>query len=81
MKNTRVKESSSHALIQKPPFAVVASGPGHGSAEPASEEHIRQAAYALYEARGRADGHDLDDWLRAEAQIAASTSGARLPPH
>ena len=23
---------------------------------------------AFYEARGRVDGYDLDDWLRAEAQ-------------
>ena len=33
------------------------------------EEQIRRRAYALYEARGREDGHDLDDWLRAEAEI------------
>ena len=33
------------------------------------EEQIRLRAYALYEARGREDGHDLDDWLRAEAEI------------
>jgi len=33
------------------------------------EEQIRLRAYALYEARGRKDGHDLDDWLRAEAEI------------
>jgi hypothetical protein len=26
-------------------------------------------AYALYEARGCADGHDFDDWLQAEAEI------------
>ena len=33
------------------------------------EEQIRQSAFALYEARGRQDGHDLDDWLRAEKEI------------
>jgi hypothetical protein len=33
------------------------------------EEHIRYRAYQLYEARGREDGHDLDDWLRAEEEI------------
>ena len=33
------------------------------------ENQIRQRAYALYEARGREDGHDLDDWLRAEEEI------------
>jgi hypothetical protein len=33
------------------------------------EERIRLRAYELYETRGREDGHDLDDWLQAEAEI------------
>ena len=33
------------------------------------QEEIRQRAYELYEARGRGDGSDLDDWLMAEAEI------------
>jgi hypothetical protein len=36
----------------------------------ASKEHqqqIAQLAFRLYEARGREDGHDIEDWLRAEA--------------
>lgn len=33
------------------------------------EEQISRRAYELYEAGGRQDGHDLDDWLRAEAQV------------
>jgi hypothetical protein len=33
------------------------------------EEQIRLRAYQLYETRGREDGHDLDDWLQAEAEI------------
>lgn len=33
------------------------------------EERIRRRAYALYEARGRGDGHALDDWLEAKAEI------------
>jgi len=32
-------------------------------------EQIAQRAYELYEARGREDGHDLEDWLRAEREI------------
>jgi hypothetical protein len=30
---------------------------------------VRQAAYFYYEARGRVGGHELDDWLRAEAEF------------
>ena len=32
-------------------------------------EQIRQRAYQMYELRGREDGHDLDDWLRAESAV------------
>ncbi len=34
------------------------------------EHQIRQRAHELYEARGREDGHELEDWLRAEEEIA-----------
>jgi Protein of unknown function (DUF2934) len=34
------------------------------------EYQIRLRAYQLYEARGRQDGHDEEDWLRAEEEIA-----------
>ncbi len=33
------------------------------------EERIRQRAYEIYVASGREDGHDLDHWLEAEAEI------------
>ena len=37
------------------------------------EEEIRRRAYELYEARGREDGHDMEDWLEAEAEITGRT--------
>jgi DUF2934 family protein len=30
---------------------------------------IRRRAYELYEQRGRADGHALEDWVQAEAGV------------
>jgi hypothetical protein len=33
------------------------------------EEVIRLRAYKIYEQRGREHGHDLDDWLMAEAEV------------
>jgi DUF2934 family protein len=30
---------------------------------------VAQRAYELYEARGRQDGLDIDDWLRAEQEL------------
>ena len=40
--------------------------------EPLLEHEIRLRAYDLYEQRGRAEGHALEDWLRAEAEILKS---------
>ena len=34
-------------------------------------DRIRQRAYELYVARGQEDGHELEDWLQAEAEISA----------
>lgn len=33
------------------------------------EYQIRLRAYQLYEARGQEDGHELEDWFRAEEEI------------
>ena len=32
------------------------------------QDRIRERAFELYEQRGCQEGHDLDDWLRAEAE-------------
>jgi len=35
------------------------------------EERIRFRAYELFEQRGRNHGFDVEDWLRAETEVAA----------
>jgi Protein of unknown function (DUF2934) len=45
---------------------------GHTQLELAAE--LRRRAYRLYEERGRADGHALEDWLQAEADQARPTA-------
>lgn len=35
-----------------------------------NHSEIERRAYELYEARGRADGHDWDDWLEAERELS-----------
>jgi len=45
-------------------------------ADPNREQEIRRRAYVLYEERGREDGHDTDDWLRAEAEVSAKVQTA-----
>jgi hypothetical protein len=34
------------------------------------QNQIRARAFQLYEQRGRDEGHDLDDWLQAEAELS-----------
>ena len=41
------------------------------------EEAVRRRAYERYEERGRIDGHELEDWLEAEAQVLGSRDLAR----
>lgn len=36
---------------------------------PTIEEAIRLRAYELFEERGRENGHDQEDWLRAEEEV------------
>ena len=35
-----------------------------------SDLEISRLAYEIYEARGRTDGGQLDDWLQAEQQLS-----------
>lgn len=90
MNPTQVVVSNTRALIEKPALAVMERpdglarpfGPEAGTSRTA---RIRAAAYALYEAHGRQDGHDVDDWLAAEAALAhapaasPSQSGDQAP--
>jgi hypothetical protein len=51
---------------------ITTSTPPNGwreAAEQIEQERIQRRAYDLYELRGKADGRDLDDWLRAESEL------------
>jgi hypothetical protein len=41
-----------------------------GARERPSRDEIARHAYHFYEARGRRDGQDVDDWLSAERELA-----------
>jgi Protein of unknown function (DUF2934) len=41
---------------------------------PALEDEIRRRAYELYEQRGREDGDEVEDWLRAEEEVTQKRS-------
>jgi hypothetical protein len=36
---------------------------------PELQEQVRRLAHEKYEQRGREEGHGLDDWLQAEAEL------------
>ena len=61
--------------IEKKPSTLAAK-----SAEPTVlipiEQQIQKRAYELYEQRGRTDGHELEDWLRAEGEIKHTNAAA-----
>lgn len=40
------------------------------------QEQIRRRAYQLYEHRGKEDGGELDDWLKAESEVTESMGKA-----
>ena len=51
-----------------PPAAVSTAKPDEGSLE-LTERLIRIRAYRFFEERGSEHGHDLEDWLRAKAEV------------
>ncbi len=44
-------------------------GPNTGGRRAPTHDEIAQLAFNLYESRGRQDGHDVEDWLRAEKKL------------
>jgi hypothetical protein len=53
--------------------------PEKGSLE-LTEELIRVRAYYFYAQRGCVHGHDLEDWLQAEAEIYGKKPSATAEP-
>lgn len=82
-----VAESPSAARRTKQPDAPSnrpADGPAAaspGSAVFDQEQAIREAAYACFEARGCEPGHELDDWLKAEAMVLQANGEAGPTQH
>jgi len=44
---------------------------------PELDDKIRRRAYELYEERGRTDGAELEDWVRAETEVLSSNDTAK----
>jgi hypothetical protein len=57
---------SSQAIPSVPIKADLQKKEGGGELQ----DQIRARAYQLYEQRGGDEGHSLDDWLQAEAELS-----------
>ena len=84
MKHSRHSHTTTRALMERPPLAMVVKPDGPPKAvapeaEASRQSRIRAAAYALYETRGCVHGHDVEDWLAAEAALAGEAEGAAQP--
>ena len=63
-----------------PPRTKIAATPPAGAAIVLAsqvQEQVRARAYQLYEQRGKIEGHDLEDWLQAEAELLPSSKTAQ----
>lgn len=66
------KDGAGRRAAQTEPSGDASPGPAAES----REDFVRRTAYAYYEARGRSHGHELDDWLQAEAEAEFERIGA-----
>jgi Protein of unknown function (DUF2934) len=59
-----------------PGMTAKAVGKQTGERVRPTQQEIAQRAYELFVVRGRADGHDVDDWLIAERELKHHYSAA-----
>ncbi|HVR62009.1 MAG TPA: DUF2934 domain-containing protein [Polyangia bacterium] len=55
--------------VKAPSITTTKSG---AKKAPPTYDAIAERSYELYLARGQHDGHDVEDWLAAEAELSAS---------
>jgi hypothetical protein len=66
--NKRVVTDASHFVISQA-AGEWGMGTNTGRRLSATHDEIAELAFSLYESRGRQDGHDVEDWLRAEQEL------------
>ena len=64
---SRVEKQTKLNNVKAPVTAPVMEASPRGISH--STDAIRERAYHMYQKRGSKDGHDMQDWLRAEHQI------------
>jgi hypothetical protein len=65
-------------LINKDPELKLRPSKAYGNdRRPDLRERTARRAYEIYEERGRTDGGDLNDWLKAEAEVKSSVKAEK----
>ena len=64
--------SKTVAIVEDAPIAETSAS---ANIEP---KRIAERAYQLYVNRGREEGRDLDDWLKAERELTASGTRSEM---
>ena len=79
-----MKRSQRTATESPRPADVTTTGDQEGAAElprfddqPIEFDRVAQRAYERYEARGRQDGNDMEDWLEAERELRQAGTSSR----
>jgi len=66
--------------IREPTEPLSASTVKRIDVKSASDADIAKRAYQKYEARGRGDGYDMEDWTAASHELIAETFGHLSSP-
>jgi hypothetical protein len=76
MPNTDLVRPSAKEIVE----SVLLETPRPQPQDEISEQEIAVEAFLLFEARGFEHGHDIEDWLAAEALVRQRRT-SRLPPY
>jgi len=68
-KNTMLVPTGNEAEVMTMPTGESSMGMYTGGRNYPTREEISEYAYHIYETRGRQNGHDIEDWLRAEQTL------------
>lgn len=70
------QESTFTNALRRSPASAIPAEPSMASKSRLREdkaERIRRRAYEIYEQRGRQEGQEVEDWLRAEQEVSSES--------
>jgi hypothetical protein len=68
-KTVKAGKTSAPMAVKATTAKANGAGGGNAQARSPSFDEIAKRSYELFLARGGLDGHDVEDWLQAEAEL------------